>query len=182
MGKTVRIPIEQIDKGIIFCLQNSHRINKTAKALLLDWKLTGQEVKQHDSKYSIVLFYYAVEELGKAIRLEEYKKEAEVNNRKYVEDDKLFSDHNYKINIAQSKYPDLKIPNWKQEPIRENTYKLIPYDEIIHNFVERSNFWLVDYNPESGKWISKLPEVDDDEILKRLEQLDKIIDEWQNQF
>lgn len=172
MAKSVRISISKIPIGIRLILQNSRRINHTAKALLLDWKDVGNmTIRQHNSKYAIILFYYSIEELGKAILLNELKKEAESNKIEYVENNKLFSDHDVKINKAQEKYPELKIPC-----LGEN----YTFDEIVKGFKDRSNFFLVGFDEDNQEWISDLSsQISDDEVLKRIELMDSILDKLQ---
>ena len=184
MAKTVRISLSKIPIGIRYSLQNSRRINHTAKALLLDWKPIGNmTIRQHHSKYAIILFYYSIEELGKALYLDELKQNAESNNVEYVESDKLFSDHDVKINKAQEKYPELKIPNWKEESIGEKMFKLVPHDEVVKGFMDRSNFFLVGFDEDNQEWINDISsKFDDDEILKRIELLDSILDELQEKY
>lgn len=184
MGKTIRISISKIPLGMKLILQSSRRINHVAKAVLLDWKPIGNVTsRQHHSKYAIILFYYAVEELGKAIYLNELRNIAESKNIEYIENDKLFSNHNVKINKAQEKYPELKIPNWKEESIGEKSFKLIPFDEKIKGFIDRSNFFLVGFDEANQKWISDLSsQIDDDEVQKRIELLDSILDELQEKY
>jgi len=181
MAKTVRIHISNIPLGLKLILQSSRRINHLAKAILTDWKpVENFTSRQHHSKYAIILFYYAIEELGKAIYLDELRQDAESNKIKYVESDKLFSKHDVKIDKVQEKYPELKIPNWKEEPINEKMFKLVSHDEIIKGFVDRSNLFLVGFDENNQEWISDLSsKYDDDEIQKRIEALDSILDDLQ---
>lgn len=179
----MEIPIDKVDFGIKRSLQSSRRINKAAKALLEDYTPMGQvEVREHNSAYSIVLFYYAVEELGKAIRLETLKRNSIENGCLTIEDDQLFSNHDYKINIANKRYPKLIIPNWEKKFIKENTYQLIPVGKIIKNFTDRSNLWLVSFDEKKGSWRDWLNDVDDEEITKSINELDKVLNKWMKKY
>lgn len=151
--------------------------------MLKDWHPVGQfEVKQHDSKYAIVMFYYALEEFGKALKLQKAKEKTTMNQEQYVEDSSLFVKHDYKVDESLKQYPDLTIPNWIQEQIKENTYKLVPNGEIIEDFIERSNMWLVSYDQNSNKWKEQFFNIDDEIVETKIDYLDKLLDEWQKKY
>ncbi len=68
------IPVARTDSGIKLCLDNARRILNSVQILYNheDWTLT--------LNHAIVLYYYAFEEFGKAIKLKEDKDNAIENS------------------------------------------------------------------------------------------------------
>jgi len=59
----------------------------------------------------------------------------------------------------------------------------VPYDEIVKGFMVRSNFFLVGFDEDNQEWINDISSnFDDDEIKKRIELLDSILDELQEHY
>ena len=66
------------------------------------------------------MLYYAIEELGKAIMLEEKLDYVKNKNLTEITDDvNIFRNHNIKIDKSQEKYPDLFIEKFKKKITKE---------------------------------------------------------------
>lgn len=179
----VKIPVSKVNVGLRGILQNSRRINHLAKRTLKDWEDKGTfSVKQHHNKYSIILFYYAVEELGKAIYLQELKDQADSENLDFIDNPDLFKKHDVKLKKAQEKYPGLIVPKFEQEMIDAKTYRLVASDqEIVNGFLDRSDLFLVSFDESQQKWINDLSDIiHDEELLKKIMLLDSILDKLQD--
>ena len=103
--------------------------------------------REYGDEYPAVLYYYALEEFGKALYLKDLKEKNE--NGKFIDVD--LYDHNVKINKALEHNPELKIrkledtgeifpPKEVKETLIFNqgkTYKNSDYN-IIESFFERT--------------------------------------------
>lgn len=167
-NKCPLIPTTEIIWGIMESLFNARRIERLAKRILEDEQIIGIfTLKEHHIKYPIVLFYYAIEEFGKAILLEGEIDIAIFHKLSHIQPIWWFN-HNHKIRAVQVKYPELRIDREKSN------------DEIIENFHDRSNLLLTDYN-EKG-WGNNPLNIEQEDICKKIEQLDELIDQMQNRF
>jgi len=88
----VKIPVKDIDIGIQQCLYSSNRLNGIASLLL------EQNPRFYHNQYSAVLYYYALEEFGKALYLRRLKEEEKNNSHVMV----YLYEHDIKINEAKN--------------------------------------------------------------------------------
>ncbi len=182
---SLEIPISEIPNGIKQVLQNSRRINYMARRVLEDKEHFGNiTIPQHHAKYSIILFYYAIEELGKALKLKDKLEESKQNNQQIV---KLtwWRDHDKKIKRAQREHPFLKIPKYDGESIdgETTTYTLNEDSEMVKGFQERSEFFLIGYDMKNKQWVNDLnTHIEESEVIKRIDKLDSILGDWQKEF
>lgn len=193
--ENIIIPVDQIKHGIIHCLHSSRRIQDIAQSILIQYQTEldngGTSI---DPKYSIIMFYYAIEELGKAIILEEFMNDAIQKNLTEIKIYKYIGDHNQKINKAQKQYPNLTIEKFKEEIIdvhsnqqvenKSSFIKKITHfqwksdGEIIRSFTDRSNLWLVTFDESNNKWLNPINNFDIEELKNKIKLLDEIISDW----
>lgn len=175
------IAVSKIPIGIKQILQNSNRINHLAKRVLLDVENHGAiDVYQHHSKYAVILFYYAVEELGKALKLKDEMELAKSKKQSYVTIT-WFKNHDAKLTRAQEQFQELKIPKYREQKIDEKTsqYHKEEDTDIIKGFTDRSDFFLVSYDEDSKTWINDLSShIEEDEVSRRLEKHKEIVNCW----
>jgi hypothetical protein len=175
------IAVSKIPIGIKQILQNSNRINHLAKRVLLDVENHGSvDVYQHHSKYAVILFYYAVEELGKALKLQDEMEIAKTQKKSYVTVT-WFKDHDTKLARAQKQFPELRIPNYIEEKIdaRTRRYHKDEGTDIIKGFTDRSDFFLISYDEDKKEWINDLAShIEQDEVILRLNKHKEILDCW----
>jgi AbiV family abortive infection protein len=173
MKKLVKIPNNRIDYGIQASLTNAKRINKLASKL-----------RKNDTYLALVLYYYAIEEFGKALYLEKSKKKS--HNHGFIEI-KLY-DHKTKLDYVKRYHKDLLIKKLKfiKTKTEINPYKLIKkiesgyYKETRQNIfpssLERTGYWLVDYNEKTKHWNEyKSNFIDDENLIKKISILNKKI-------
>jgi len=176
------IAVSKIPIGVKQILQNSNRINYMAKRILLDTENHGSiDVIQHHGKYAIILFYYAVEELGKALKLKDEMDDAKTGKKSHIDVTKWFKEHDIKLERAQSEFPKLKIPAYNEEKINDSTirFHLDEESEVVKGFQERSDFFLVSYDEENKSWINDLSShIEEDEIIKKINILREIVNDW----
>lgn len=146
----------------------------------------SMDIVQHHSKYAVILFYFAVEELGKALKLKEKLEEVKQNNPQ-MNNIQLnwWKDHDKKITRAQREFPELKIPKYREEKIDEKTFRYIleDDDELIKGFQERSEFFLVGYDMKKEQWVNDLStHIEDAEVINKINYLDSILDRLQQKF
>lgn len=182
--KLVTIPIQEIDSGITYCLFNARRINQIAHIL---WERNPRE---YSDEYIAVMYYYAVEEFGKALHLKSLKESSK--NETHVKA-KLY-DHNLKMEEALKHNPNLiirklvKTPH-KFPPKPKNDEVFILHDSavwtlsnynIVDGFFERSSMWLIDYDEKLMKWNDSDRELlDTYEIHEKINLLDSEIEKLQ---
>lgn len=147
----VKIPSNRVNHGIIASLKNSRRINKLARSIF----------RKDDFFLSLVMYYYALEEFGKALLLEQEKKKQK--NQKEIQ--LYLRDHHTKLKLVKKIHNDLIIKKTRRDKIRSikhskfNTMTLFEEIRTIRDFfdlksisVTRTGFWLVDYDPKKKRW------------------------------
>lgn len=153
-----------------------------AKRVLQDTENHGSiDVYQHHRKYAVILFYYAVEELGKALKLKDEMENAKTESKSHVDVTKWFKEHDDKLERAQNQFPELKIPEYKEERISESSvrFHLDKDSEIVKGFQDRSDFFLVGYDEENKTWVNDLSShIEEDEVIKKMERLREIVSYW----
>ena len=196
---TIKIPVDQIKYGIIHCLHSSRRIQDIAKNTLMQYQTElDNGGTSLNPKYSIIMFYYAIEELGKAITLEELMNNAIQRSLTEIKVHKYIGDHHQKIKKAQEKYSDLTIEKFKEEIINihsnlheENKSSFIKKitcfqwksdGEIIQSFTDRSNLWLVTFDEANNKWLNPIDNFDVEELKDKIKLLDKILSDWLKKY
>src|SRR5690242_2060990 len=103
MARKIEYPLSSIDKGIELILQNCQSMLDEAQVLL----------KNHEIKYSFILFTFALEEYGKAVLLRQRKTERADDKNSIIRDDKI-TDHNAKLAAAGSVLgPRAMVPDWQ---------------------------------------------------------------------
>ena len=171
MGEKL-IKLQHINFGIKKCLRNARFLNEISKTIFEHGKKIG-DFRTHTfpENYSVVLYYYAIEEVGKAIKLKELKQIGV--NKKIVSCD-WFYDHKSKIEAVQNKFPDLKIPvyHFKKISDRLNSWAHSGFFPIEAK--ERASWWLVDHNDQENTWEPPLELLRDDFETKP-KKLDEII-------
>ncbi len=185
LADSLEIPISEIPMGIKRILQNSRRINYLARRVLQDIESLGNiTIPQHHLKYSVILFYYAIEELGKALKLKDALEESKQKNPQTKIKITWWRKHDKKINRTQKEYPFLKIPKYDGIVNGEVTTHILNEDsEIVKGFQERSEFFLIGYDMENEQWVNDLnTHIEESEVIKRIEKLDSILDDWQKEF
>ena len=117
----MKIPVNQIKFGIQHCLYSSRNICNIAKIIFTQYQTElGNGGTSIIPKYSVIMLYYAIEELGKAIMLEEKLDDVKNKNLTEITDNvNIFRNHNIKIDKAQEKYPDLFIEKFKKKITKE---------------------------------------------------------------
>lgn len=177
----VKIPIDKIDVGIAMSLYSAQRIRHASERLLEDGKQLGSiRTFEHHNKYSTVLYYYALEEFGKALYLLRLKNETKSD----TVEAKLY-DHNIKFNEIKQHYADLSIKKFKTEPLEPKegqSYKWVEDGEMAPTFLERSSVWLTDFNPQKSEWKDPFPLIDDYEIRNKIKLLGEKISELQKDY
>lgn len=175
----VKIPNDRIDHGIRASLTNAKRINKLAHKL-----------RKNDTYLALVLYYYAIEEFGKALYLEKSKKKS--HNHGFVEI-KLYS-HETKLDYVKRYHKDLLIKKLKfiKTKTEINPYPLIKkiesgyYKETresIFSAHERTGYWLVDYNKKTKRWNEYRNNfIDVENLTKKISILYKKIQKMKNQY
>jgi len=181
---TKKIPIDKIDFGIIESLKNSRRILKASEILYeAKHKVGDYTVIEIDSKYAVILYYYALEELGKAIKLEDEKSKAKENNQNSIDVDSWFLKHDIKLDYAIAKHgKGLHISKVKWEKGRGNFFIGKTDGPLIKKFQERSNLWLTDYNEQKESWQKPIDQFIDDDLEKKIPQVNQILDYWQEKY
>jgi hypothetical protein len=180
----IKIPIKDVDTGIRQSLWNANRINAMAKTILKSKKKIDLfTVRDHPNKYAVVLFYYALEEFGKAVYLSILKNNTQKGEKFIVAE--LYN-HDKKMDEVKKHYPDLYIKKWKMQPLgKDRPSKFFTYienGEIVSNFMERSSLWLVDYDERKSKWKEQFPYTEDDEISKMIKNLESEIENLLEKF
>ena len=180
MKKSIIIPIKQVDTGVIHCLYSSNTLNFIAKLL------HERNPREYSDEIPIVLYYYALEEFGKALYLIRLKSESVDDSVKAD-----LYDHNIKIKEALKHNPDLFIRKLeiKREWIDPNadmfksrtSYELSD-EAIINGFFERSSLWLTDYDEEMKDWKPRFDIHDTDEISRKIELLQNEVAKLQRDY
>ncbi len=148
----VMIPYDRIDHGIRASLKNSRRISNLSLRLL----------KQAEFQ-SLVLYYYAIEEFGKAIQLEKSKKKMAkqetitINLNKHIIKLGYIRKYHKDLIIKKPKFiktktekgPD-KIKRIISGYWKETNRDIFPINRNLPNL--RTGFWLVDYNEKTKRW------------------------------
>ena len=181
---TKKIPINKIDFGIIESLNNSRRILKACEILYTaKHKVGDYTVIEIDSKYAVILYYYALEELGKAIKLEDEKNRAKENNQNFIDVDSWFLKHDVKLDFVIKKYgKGLHISKVRWERGRGNFLIGKTDGPLIKKFQERSNLWLTDYDEQSEGWQKPIDQFIDDDLEKKIPQVNEILGDWQKKY
>lgn len=189
----MEIPTEQLKWGIIHCIYSSQSINDLSERIFKQYE---EELSKGGTslqpKYSVVMFYYAIEELGKAILIEEKMIQALKRESKKITVERHFGSHDDKIYKAQERYPELGIQRLIPEyDINEKTiidrnkvkfFKLIPDGDIIPSFTDRSNLWLTTFDEAKNEWLYPVDDFDIDELRDKIRKLDKILEEWRQKY
>lgn len=176
----VTIPHNRVNFGIRACLRNSKRIS-----------LESSRILKRDAYLSLVLYYYAVEEFGKALLLEELKNKSR-NGKGFSVD---LQNHSTKLKQIQTKHKDLLIKRLEIDHsksysgINKNKKIVVDFlrqskDDIfnIDNIsTERTSLWLVDYNEKSKHW-NEHDLIQDDDIRSKNIVLRKKIKKMLNQY
>lgn len=202
------ISIEKIDEGIKQSIYNSLELLVACESIFYDKvKYDGgitEPKTQNYVVYSMVLYYYAMEEFGKAIKLKESKQEAEKNNIQNINVTSWFMNHQKKIERIHEIYGnDLHILKSKEltlEPIDLKNFKFpqdkqlffnqlsenikfepIEYeDAIFTNYQgDRSNLFLTNYDQDKKTWRTLLPFFTSHEVEMKIPTLRKTIHKWQ---
>jgi hypothetical protein len=140
------------------------------------------------------MFYYAIEELGKAIILEEFMNDAIQKNLTKIKVHKHIGNHDQKINKAQKQYPNLTIEKFNEKIIdihsnqqveNKSSFikKIINFQwksdvEIIRSFTDRSNLWLITFDESNNQWLNPITNFDIEELKNKIKLLDEIISDW----
>lgn len=152
-------PVSDIDEGIRRSLKAS-----------LDWLESAYILLRLGKKPQALIHYtFAVEEFGKAVLLDDKKKEAAKNGKIIIENDDItFSSHTEKIKSAEevlqdpstkmrlideSKIPVLDLNQDIIEQIPEFTdVKEFPYKGDFLSLENRISLMYVDYDEDAKKW------------------------------
>lgn len=198
----MKIPVNQIKFGIQHCLYSSRNICNIAKIIFTQYQTElGNGGTSIIPKYSVIMLYYAIEELGKAIMLEEKLDDVKNKNLTEITDNvNIFRNHNIKIDKAQEKYPDLFIEKFKKKITKEylsefrspetgrvysmptSEFELIPDGDIFPTFMDRSNLWLVTFDELNNKWLEPIDDFDIEKLSETINQLDLILSDWQTKY
>jgi len=176
------IPVDKIDFGIRKCLQNANVIMKACETVFNAKEEHGYiTVIENAPEISVVLYYYALEELGKAIKLESERDAARESGKDSIDATSWFIDHDEKLEAAIHRYGN----EWhilEADPIpvspslEEFEFHTVEYSQpSIRNFIDRSNLLLTDYNRSSGHWGRFLESGTTDEMEKKIPQFDKLL-------
>lgn len=137
----MRIPTSEIGLGIKTCIDNSKQILNAGKLLFDDgfWK------------YSVILYYYSLEEFGKALIL---KNRVMENSSQYeIEVSDFFYDHDKKIEEARKILGDkADIIQYKEFPSDGQFHTLEEDRAVVDDFKSRSSLWLIDYDSATHSW------------------------------
>ena len=206
----MKIPVNQIKFGIQHCLYSSRNICNIAKIIFTQYQTElGNGGTSIIPKYSVIMLYYAIEELGKAIMLEEKLDDVKNKNLTEITDNvnifrnhnvNIFRNHNIKIDKAQEKYPDLFIEKFKKKITKEylsefrspetgrvysmptSEFELIPDGDTFPTFMDRSNLWLVTFDELNNKWLEPIDDFDIEKLSETINQLDLILSDWQTKY
>lgn len=145
----VKIPIKSIDAGIESCLYNAMNILESCEYI-------SEHNMFHTGDLELVLYYYSLEEYGKAIKLKQDKEDATKTKIKIIDPSNWFFKHDKKIEAVRSRHENmLDITN---KGILSITLGDVHVDHSKHNelliktFLDRSNFFLIGYDEEKDKW------------------------------
>src|SRR5438445_3675391 len=161
------LPISHVDDGIKECIKNAKSLLDLAKKLNED----------HFEKQSIIIFYLALEEFGKAVILIDKKKFAEHKEELEINTDEFFYDSNKKIKAAvRTIGPHIEIIKPKSHPMKPESSNL---DLENNEFKMGScNLLFIDYNSSDGKWIQKLSDFQIEDQKKPFIVLEKMLKKW----
>lgn len=131
---------------------------------------------QQYERYQIVLYYYAVEEFGKTLKLFENKKFVEKHNHKII-DTEWFKDHDSKIYKVIEKYgKDMDILKPKEIPNDGKFHNVEHEDSLLKKYQEdRAQLLLANYDSNTKKWMQDIPMAIHYEIESKICKLEKII-------
>lgn len=182
-------PVSDIDEGIKRSLKES-----------FDWLDSAYMLLRLGKKTKAFIHYtFAVEEFGKAILLNEQKKEAIQKGETMIcNDDVTFCDHNAKIKkaedalvdpstkirlIDESKIPAIDVTQDITEQIPQFTdVKEFPYKGNFLSFENRMSLMYVDYDEDKQKWndVDELPF--DFSMEVGFDAFKKEVQKWQSDF
>lgn len=151
------IPLEKIDAGIKRCIANSQELLDLANKINEGDKINDGFISIPFSlELPVVLHYYALEELGKAIKLEQEKNNVQSQESKIKIN--WFIDHDAKVKATIEEIGD-EFHVLKPEPIPDSkpgefTHHTVKYSgPAVNNFKYRSSRLLTDYdeNTKNGE-------------------------------
>lgn len=190
VDKIWKIPIDKVIYGIQKALYNSAYFQDLAIGHL---NRMEDELKKGGTRllnvHAVVFLYYGIEELGKAIILYEKLIQSKENSDSEITVNQYVGNHNVKLNKAKEMYPELIIHNfqpendWVMTELRpgvkmSQTEKFVPTGDLLSDFKERSNSWLATWYPERSTWEEPENFIDEDQVRKVAENLDKLIRKW----
>ena len=144
-------------------------------------------VIENAPEISVVLYYYALEEVGKAIKLEEEKSKVE-SSAEFIDVTSWFKDHDAKITAFINKYGEewhiFEADTIPVSPSRDElTYHSVKFTKpSIKTFTDRSNLLLSDYDDESKSWKRFLESGTSHEIETKIHKFEKLLDEIQSTY
>lgn len=168
----MEIPITSIQYGVLESLNSSLRIISIAKTL---------PSTEHDIKYAVILFYYALEEYGKALLLEG-ENDNITQNQTHI-NPTWFYCHNHKIRSVRIRHPNLYIPKYKFPQIEGKADTLTNEGDVAETFQDRSNLLLTDYDDKTNRWGwgKNLEHIEDEDVMKKLDELEQLVRPHQKQ-
>ncbi len=169
MSRVKLIPTLDLDVGISRCINKSEILLQAARKLY----------KCQYRDQAVILYYYAVEEFGKAVMLKQKKNDAILLNQKDVDVSDFFYNHDKKIEAARIEIgKDIDILEYNPIPDDGQFHDLVERGPVIRDFFERSSVFLTDYDPISRTWGKDLPIPLVLQIEKAFEQLQTALNKW----
>lgn len=169
MAKIKIIPVSQIDEGIKVCKNKSGLLLKAAKKLY-DCQFVDE---------AVIMYYYSVEELGKAIVLRNRKNTAISESKTDVDVSDFFYSHDEKINAVRNMAgSDIDIMEYNPIPEDGQFYAMTEKGPTIKDFRERSSVLLTDYDPNTWTWGKILPIPIAYQVEKAFTKLQSVLDNY----
>lgn len=182
------IPLDKIDNGIKACLQNAQRIIKACETVFYAKTKVGDfSVVDNAPEISVILYYYALEELGKALKLEEEKFKAETSGEPNVNVESWFLNHNKKLDAVITKF-GTKYHIFEADPIPLSPPGKFEFQSVeysnpsIEKFMDRSKLLLTDFDEKKQEWGRFLEMATSHEIEIKLSKFKKLLIELQSFF
>lgn len=180
---------DELVRGIKLCLSN------TRDLLAASEKIVGEF---EDDSISLGLYSYAIEEFGKALRFNDYRKR---KKRSYTISKKIFENHNYKINRAKDELPKecissesgirvlIASPVTRTVELGDNARVSVPamstatvtdttYGDVQIDFKFRKHVFFVSWNYNTESWQQK-PRVVKDKMNEAISKFHAKIQEFE---